>query len=180
MRGLTERVKLWLLRGLSAFCADPRSASSPPLLPQLPLSPARPSPTPPGEGRYFPSQPQTTPTEARGPLRPHTPPGPGPLRPCAPPHPHTYTAPGLALIGPGGAGGDYFVPGRRWWSGAGGGDGDTPSDAPYTAGPVSPGPRPGAPSLGSAGPGPRRARRPNMATAGAAFLGAGRCRRPAR
>ena len=75
----------------------------------------------------------------------------------------------FVLNGPGGAGG-LFRPRPR------GG----PADAPYTARPRSPGPRPGAPSLGSAGPGPRRARHPNMATAGAAFLGAGRCSRPPR
>lgn len=99
-----------------------------------------------------------------GPLRPPQRKGPD-LRPAAP------TC--FALNGPGGAGG-LFRPRPRVAGGGG------TADAPYTAGPGSPGPRPGAPSLGSAGPGPRRARRPNMATAGAAFLGAGRRRRPPR
>lgn len=109
-------------------------------------------------------------------LRPHAPAGPrarcgrpsGKARTCA-----RRPPPALPLTGPA-VPGDYFGPGRGWLVGGG------TADAPYTAGPGSPGPRPGAPSLGSAGPGPRRARRPNMATAGAAFLGAGRRRRPPR
>lgn len=92
---------------------------------------------------------------------------PGPAEPRGAPAARTC----FALNGAGAAGG-LFRPRPR--AVAGGGS----ADAPYTAGPGSPGPGPGAPSLGTAGPGPRRARRPNMGTAGAAFLGAGRCLHP--
>lgn len=100
-------------------------------------------------------------------------PGPDGRSPPAPPSPAGLPppAPALPLTGPV-LPGDYFGPGRGRWRGGGS------ADAPYTAGPGSPGPGPGAPSLGTAGPGPRRARRPNMGTAGAAFLGAGRCLHP--
>lgn len=165
MHGLTWCVKLRVLHGLLP-CApqtrdlpchffSPNSLSAPGLTYSCGTD---------AGGARFPSQPRALARGGRG-ADARSPPA--PLSPAGLPAAPTC----FALNGAGAAGG-LFRPRPR--AVAGGGS----ADAPYTAGPGSPGPGPGAPSLGTAGPGPRRARRPNMGTAGAAFLGAGRCRRP--